>query len=330
LLSAFPNLTASQQEAALLNNAVDLGPSGPDDEFGYGRLDLLAAYNWLQAGGEPTPTPSPTPDPTINLALNMPVSVSSFQDSSHEGSLAVDGDSSTLWKTARAKGKNKLPSEWITVDLGASVSVGKVILEWNDNFATNFTIQVSEDNSNWTTVFTESNGNGGSDTITFSSTPSRYVKMNSTSWSSSSLRAWLNELQVFASSGSDPTPTPSPTPTPTPPPSDTTMHVGDLDGSSAPKHKNWNATATILVHDGNDSPLSGVTVNGSWSSGASASGSCVTSASGLCTISKNNLKSGVSSVTFTLDNLTLTSFQYKPGDNHDPDGNGTSIVILKP
>lgn len=344
LLDAFPDLTSSQQAAALINSAVDLGIAGPDNDFGYGRLDVLSAYQWLEAGGEPTPTP----DPTINLALNQPVTVSSSQDSGHDGSMAVDGDMSTFWKTARAKGKNKLPSEGITIDIGTSVSVGKVVLEWNDNFATDYRIQVSENNIIWTTVFTETNGNGSSDTVNFSPITARYVRMASTGWDSGSLRNWLNEIQIFSGSGSEPTPTPSPTPTstptqtttptptatptatPTPPPGGSTMHSGDLDGSSSTSRRNrWNAMATILVHDGDDSPLSGVTVNGSWSSGASGSGSCVTSASGLCTISKNNLKSGVSSVTFTLDNLTLSSFQYQSGDNHDPDGNGTEIVISR-
>jgi subtilisin family serine protease len=47
LLSAFPNLTVEQQSAALSNTAVDLGPAGPDDTYGAGRLDVLAAYNSL-------------------------------------------------------------------------------------------------------------------------------------------------------------------------------------------------------------------------------------------------------------------------------------------
>ena len=65
LLSAYPNLTTSQQEAALLNTAVDLGSSGPDNKYGYGRLNALAAYQWLAGGGsQPTPTPvPPTPTP---------------------------------------------------------------------------------------------------------------------------------------------------------------------------------------------------------------------------------------------------------------------------
>jgi subtilisin family serine protease len=47
LLSAFPNLTADQQEAALAAGAADLGPAGPDNGFGAGELDALASYAWL-------------------------------------------------------------------------------------------------------------------------------------------------------------------------------------------------------------------------------------------------------------------------------------------
>lgn len=62
LLSAYPNLTALQQQAALISGAVDLGTAGPDNTFGYGRLNVLTSYQWLQAGGaNATPTPSPTP-----------------------------------------------------------------------------------------------------------------------------------------------------------------------------------------------------------------------------------------------------------------------------
>lgn len=58
LLSAFPNLSAVDQRNALINSAVDLGVAGPDDVYGYGRLDLLAAFHWT--GSNPTPTPGPT------------------------------------------------------------------------------------------------------------------------------------------------------------------------------------------------------------------------------------------------------------------------------
>ena len=44
LLDAYPSLTAEAQEAALEAGAVDLGAAGPDETFGHGRLDILAAY----------------------------------------------------------------------------------------------------------------------------------------------------------------------------------------------------------------------------------------------------------------------------------------------
>jgi hypothetical protein len=43
-----------------MSTALDLGPNGPDNAFGYGMVDALAAYNWLAAGNRVTPTPLPT------------------------------------------------------------------------------------------------------------------------------------------------------------------------------------------------------------------------------------------------------------------------------
>ncbi len=53
LLSADPDLTVEKQELALVNGAVDLGLEGPDNDFGHGRLDVLASYQWLQANPDP-------------------------------------------------------------------------------------------------------------------------------------------------------------------------------------------------------------------------------------------------------------------------------------
>ena len=65
LLSAYPNLAAEDQEAALIHSAVDLGATGPDAVYGYGRLDLLSAFSWLASAPTATPPPTtPTPTPT--------------------------------------------------------------------------------------------------------------------------------------------------------------------------------------------------------------------------------------------------------------------------
>lgn len=47
LLSAHPQATIEQLEAALLMGAEDLGPDGPDNHSGYGRLDIVKAEEAL-------------------------------------------------------------------------------------------------------------------------------------------------------------------------------------------------------------------------------------------------------------------------------------------
>ncbi len=73
LLSAFPQGSSVQPEAALIGSAKDLGFSGPDNTYGNGRIDVLAAYTALAtlAASSPTPgsngtvipTPMETPTP---------------------------------------------------------------------------------------------------------------------------------------------------------------------------------------------------------------------------------------------------------------------------
>lgn len=51
LAGTFRGLSVADQQAALLGSAVDLGTPGPDNDYGYGRVDTLAAYQWLLDGG---------------------------------------------------------------------------------------------------------------------------------------------------------------------------------------------------------------------------------------------------------------------------------------
>ena len=110
------------------------------------------------------------------------------------------------------------------------------------------------------------------------------------------------------------------------------LHVGDLDGDSVPAPRSrWNATVTVMVHDAQEDPVAFALVEGSWSAGASGGGSCTSNASGVCEITKTNIKGNVTSATFTIDTITLAALNYKPSDNHDPDADslGTFIVVNK-
>jgi len=112
------------------------------------------------------------------------------------------------------------------------------------------------------------------------------------------------------------------------------VHVGDLDGHSAPAGRNrWNATVTITVHDAGENEMSGVEVTGNWSGGTTGASSCITNGGGQCTVTSANMNGKQSgSVDFTVTGMSGGSgYAYDEGPNHDPDGDsdGTSITVTE-
>ena len=65
LLGAFPDASAERQAAALEGGALDLGAAGPDNTYGYGRLDALAAYGWLGSHSDFSISASPASANTL-------------------------------------------------------------------------------------------------------------------------------------------------------------------------------------------------------------------------------------------------------------------------
>lgn len=109
-----------------------------------------------------------------NLALNKSVNSSSDESGVLTASNAVDGDFATRWASAFSD------PQWIRVDLGTATDISQVVLHWEAAYATQFQIQVSNNGQSWTTVHSETNGNGGTDTISFSTVSARYVRMYGT------------------------------------------------------------------------------------------------------------------------------------------------------
>ena len=52
LIGAFPNVDVTTLESALVDSATDLGILGPDNEYGYGMLNILGAYTLLATSGQ--------------------------------------------------------------------------------------------------------------------------------------------------------------------------------------------------------------------------------------------------------------------------------------
>ncbi|GAA2335671.1 discoidin domain-containing protein [Dactylosporangium salmoneum] len=111
---------------------------------------------------------------SANLALGRPVTASSVEPNSpHAAANAVDGSVTTRWGSAYSD------PQWIAVDLGASRTINRVRLNWETAYARAYQVQTSADNTNWTTVYSTTTGDGGIDDVAVSGT-GRYVRINGT------------------------------------------------------------------------------------------------------------------------------------------------------
>jgi hypothetical protein len=117
------------------------------------------------------------------------------------------------------------------------------------------------------------------------------------------------------------------------PPPPTAVHIGDLDGAKQTVNsKSWRALVTVTVQDASDTLVANATVSGNWSGGLTGTGSCMTNASGVCTITSANISTRIASATFTVSNISASGYTYQASSNRDPesDSNGTAITITKP
>ncbi len=168
-------------------------------------LALLAGLALVVTSQSPAGALQPAACGTDNAALNRPASASSTENASFPASAAFDGNTGTRWSSAFSD------PQWIQVDLGSSLPVCGVGLNWEAAYATAFKIQVSNDASSWTDVYSTTTGTGGVQNLTVSGT-GRYVRLSATA------RALpygdsLWEFAVHLTAGSTPPPT-------SPPPSD--------------------------------------------------------------------------------------------------------------
>ncbi|MBN1409411.1 MAG: discoidin domain-containing protein [Spirochaetales bacterium] len=149
--------------------------------------------------GSVTPTPT-SPSSGTNLALNKAVTVSSVE-AAYAGSNAVDGNTGTRW------GSEFSDPQYIYVDLGTACSVNRVVLQWETAYGSSYQIQVSSNASTWTTVYSTTSGNGGTDDISFTAASARYVRMYGTARGTQ----WGYSLFEFEVYGGTPVNTATPT-----------------------------------------------------------------------------------------------------------------------
>lgn len=163
-------------------------------------------------------TPGTGPGPGSKLLSYGKTGAASSQQ--HDGNCwectparAFDLDPASRWATTTESGW--VDPGWISVDLGATAQIDKVILQWDPASAKSYQIQVSNDNVNWNQIYSTTNGPGFKETLNITGS-GRYVRMYGTQRNTPyGYSLW--EFQVYGTGGAPTTP-PTPPADPANPP----------------------------------------------------------------------------------------------------------------
>jgi subtilisin family serine protease len=126
LLQAYADLPAERQAVALEAGATDLGPPGPDDAYGHGRLDVLTAYEWLRTAPDLVVGVSPaSASAPPGGAVTYPVSLAAVNGFDGEVTLSATGlPAQTAWEFAPSVVPAVGGSALLTVTTDASIPAG--------------------------------------------------------------------------------------------------------------------------------------------------------------------------------------------------------------
>jgi hypothetical protein len=130
---------------------------------------------------------------TTNVAQGKTATASSAENAGTPASAAVDGNTGTRWSSAFSD------PQWLQVDLGSSQQICRVGLNWEAAYGRAFQLQVSDNASTWTTIYSTTTGPGGNQTLDVTGT-GRYLRVNGTARATQyGYSLW--ELSVFTDGG---------------------------------------------------------------------------------------------------------------------------------
>ena len=134
-----------------------------------------------------------------NLALGRPVTVSSTEVAQFPGSAAVDGNPTTRWSSGYSD------PQWISIDLGSSPSIRRLVLNWETAYTKSYQVQMSDDGARWRDIYSTTTANGGINTLFVDGT-GRFLRVytteRATNWGVS---LWDLDIRLVTRSESRPT-----------------------------------------------------------------------------------------------------------------------------
>ncbi|MBN1766623.1 MAG: glycoside hydrolase family 3 C-terminal domain-containing protein [Sedimentisphaerales bacterium] len=120
----------------------------------------------------------------LGWECNFTATASSTEDTQYAPSMALDNNFYTRWSSDWAD------NQWIQIDMGETRTFFGLKIYWETAYASQYQIQVSNNASNWTSVYSTSSGTGGyPDDISFGTQSARYIRiycnLRATPWGNS-------------------------------------------------------------------------------------------------------------------------------------------------
>lgn len=141
------------------------------------KPEMNRSYNLHLKARLPSGTTLVSPDSLFFWVTSANKALSSKTDSSGNESIllgpenAVDGNIRTRWASTWDN------DNYIQLDLESTQTISGVSLIWETAYGSDYTIDVSDNGREWTTVFTRKRGTGGTEFITFDPVKARYIRL---------------------------------------------------------------------------------------------------------------------------------------------------------
>ncbi|TMR22970.1 coagulation factor 5/8 type domain protein [Nonomuraea zeae] len=132
----------------------------------------------------------------VLLSQGKTATASSAEGAAWSAAAAFDGDLSTRWSSAFSD------PQWIQADLGATAAISRVVLRWEAAYASAFTLQTSQNGTDWTAIYATMTATGGTQTLDVQGS-GRYVRLHGTARGTGyGYSLW--ELQVYGTTDAQP------------------------------------------------------------------------------------------------------------------------------
>ncbi|WP_208543909.1 glycosyl hydrolase [Paenibacillus protaetiae] len=123
------------------------------------------------------------------------IAYASSTEGANTANLAVDGSTGTRWASTWGT-----DPQWLYVDLGANASIDEVKIVWEGAYAKAYKVQVSNDESTWSDIYSTSTGDGGEDDLHITGS-GRYVRIYGTERALAAYGYSILELEIYGTGG---------------------------------------------------------------------------------------------------------------------------------